>query len=207
MRILHFLAASAAAGAMAVPAAAQYYQPQQSYPQQQAYPQYQQGYPQQGYGQQQGYYQQGYAQPGYGYNQSTTGNAVTDVIDSLLGGGNRYSVTDRQAVRQCAQAARVQAQSRYSSYGQRGYGQQMGAANMRVTSISGVQRRGNGVRVSGMMSSSGYGGQYGNQYANAYGNQYQNRGYAGGGNISFRCDVAANGQVWNVRVGGGQRRY
>jgi hypothetical protein len=208
MTIFRFLAAAAATGALAVPAAGQYY-PQPAYPQQ--------AYPQQAYPQQQ--YQPGYPQPGYGYNQGTTGNPITDFIDQLLGNNNRYSVTDRQAVRQCAQAAQVQAQSRYSGYGyrgddrgdrdegyrgdNRGYGQQFAAPSMRVTSITGVQRRGNGVRVSGMMSS-GYGGQYGSQYGNQYG--YQNRGY-GGGDISFRCDVAYNGQVYNIRIGGGQRRY
>lgn len=188
MRIVNFLASAAALGAAAAPATAQYY------PQQQAYPQYQQAYPQ---------YQQGYGQPAYGYGQSTTGNPVTDIIDQLLGGNNnRYSVTDRQAVRQCAQAAQVQAQSRYSYRGNdrdaRGYGQQIAAPAMRVTSISGVQRRGNGVRVSGMMGS-GYAGQYGNGY--------QNQAYAGAGDISFRCDVAYNGQVTNIRIGGGTRRY
>ena len=188
------LTAAAAMGAIAAPAAAQYY-PQQSYPQQ-TYPQYQQTYPQ---------YQQGYGQPAYGYGQSTTGNPVTDIIDQLLGGNNRYSVTDRQAVRQCARAAQAQAQSRYGGYGyrgnDRGYGQQIAAPSMRVTSITGVQRRGNGVRVSGMMSS-GYAGQYGQ-----YGNGYQNQAYAGAGDISFRCDVGYNGQVYNIRIGGGYRRY
>ena len=198
MRIVNFLASAAALGAAAAPAAAQYYPQQQTYPQQ-----YQQTYPQ---------YQQGYGQPAYGYGQSTTGNPVTDIIDQLLGGNNsRYSVTDRQAVRQCARAAQVQAQSRYGGYGgygnrdndrdERGYGQQIAAPSMRVTSITGVQRRGNGVRVSGMMSS-GYAGQYGQ-----YGNGYQNQAYAGAGDISFRCDVAYNGQVTNIRIGGGYRRY
>src|SRR4051794_3742567 len=98
MTISRILTAAATLGALAAPAAAQYYPqypqyPQQTYPQQ-TYPQ--QTYPQQGYPQQ-GYPQQGYP---YGYNQRYGGNPVTDIIDQLL--GNRYSVTDRQAVRQCA---------------------------------------------------------------------------------------------------------
>lgn len=213
-----FLAAAAAIGGMSAPLAAQ-----------SAYGYAQQPYPQQGYTQQ-GYAQPGYAQPGYGqygYNQGTTGNPIADVIDSLLGGNNRYSVSDRQAVHQCARAAQAQAQSRYAGYGNyaerrddrgdrndadrrddRGYGQQMAAPAMRVTSITGIQRRGYGVRVSGMMSS-GYGGQYANAYGNQYAGQYgyQNRGYAGAGDISFRCDVASNGQVANVRIGGANRRF
>jgi hypothetical protein len=197
--ITKYLVGAAAIGGLSAPLAAQnpYPYPQQGY-QQQGYPQ--QGYPQQaypGYGSNQGYPQQSY--PGYGYNQGTTGNPVTDIIDSLL--GNRYNVSDRQAVRQCARAAQVQAQGQYGGYN-RGYRQQIAAPSMRVTSITEVQRRGNGLRVSGTMSS-GYAGQYGAQAG------YQNRAYAGGGDLSFRCSVDYNGQVSNIRIGrGGEyRRY
>jgi hypothetical protein len=62
---------------------------------------------------------------------------------------------------------------------------------MRVTSITDVQRRNNGLRVSGLMSS-GYGGNH--AYQN---NGYQNRGY---GDVSFRCNVAYNGAVTNIRI-------
>ena len=195
------LVAGAAIGGLAAPAAAQYYPNQQSYPYQQTYPQqqnfpYQQTYPQQGYGQQ-----------GYGYQQGT-GNVVTDVIDQLL--GNRYNVTDRQAVRQCASAAVAQAQSQYGGYGNRygraydqaygnrygnGYQQGYAGAGMRVTSISDVQRGSNGLRVRGTLGS-------------AYGNGYQNGGYAVG-NLTFRCNVDYRGAVTNVRVGSnnGYRGY
>jgi hypothetical protein len=62
---------------------------------------------------------------------------------------------------------------------------------MRVTAITDVRRRSNGLRVSGLMSSGGgYGGQYG----------YQNRGYATG-DVSFRCNVDNRGQVTNIRIG------
>ena len=174
--ITRFAAAAAAVGCVAAPAAAQYY-PQ---PYQQTYPQYQQTYPQ---------YQQTY--PGYGnqgYNQSYSQNPVTAIIDQLL--GNRYNVTDRQAVSQCASAAMAQGAAQYGGYANNGYGNRSSAAsNMRVTSITDVQRRGNGLRVSGLMSS-GYGGQYG----------YQNRGYAAQ-QMSFRCNVDYNGAVTNVRIG------
>jgi hypothetical protein len=178
MNVTRFLAGAAAAGTLAAPAAAQYSPP--TYPQQ-AYPGY---------------------NPGYGYNQGTTGNPVTDIIDSLL--GNRYNVTDRQAIRQCANAARAQAAQQYgggynNAYGNgynNGYRQQgYAGANLRVTSITEVQRRGNGLRVSGTMGSgAGYGGgQYG------YQNGYQNRGYANAG-LSFRCNVAYNGAVTGIRI-------
>ena len=93
----HVLAAAAAIGSFAAPAAAQYYPQQPAYPQNspQDEQQYQQQY-QQGYGQQ-GYQQQGYAQQGYSQNP------IRSIIDSLL--GNRYNVSDRQAVSQCASAA------------------------------------------------------------------------------------------------------
>jgi len=203
-RLTKYLAAAAAAGSLAAPAAAQYYPQQPTYPQ--AYPQYQQQYP------------QGYQQPAYGYGQQygqgTTGNAVTDIIDSLL--GNRYNVTDRQAVRTCANAARAQASQQYGggngAYGQGGYGQggygaynngyaQQGyaGANMRVTSITGVEHRSGGLRVSGTLGSA-YAGQYANQYGqNGYQNGYQNRGYANA-SLSFRCNVASNGAVTGIRV-------
>ena len=172
------MGAAALLGGVAAPAAAQYAYPQQNYPQQ--------TYPQQTY-------------PGYGYQQGYTGNPVTDIIDQLL--GNRYNVTDRQAVRQCARAASAQASAQYGggySQGYGGYGQRysQGYGTMRVTAITDVQRRSNGLRVTGLMSS-GYGG-YGNQaYGQAYG--YNNRGY-GAGQLSFRCNVDYRGAVTGLRV-------
>jgi hypothetical protein len=180
---IKFAAATAALGFIAAPAAAQYGQYQQPYPQQ-AYPQ--QAYP-------------GYAQP---YGQSYAQNPVGQIIDQLL--GNRYNVTDRTAVSQCASAAMAQASAQYGGGYNQGYNQgynngygnaygngyNRGYSNMRVTSITDVQRRNNGLRVSGLMSS-GYGGQYGNQYG------YQNRGY---GELSFRCNVDYRGAVTNIRI-------
>ena len=185
----HYIAAAAAIGSLAVPAAAQTAYPygyQQQY--QQQYQQVPQPYPgQPGYG---------YAQQGYpGYNQGYAQDPVSQIINSLL--GNRYNVTDRQAVSQCASAAMTQAQAKYGNRYNQGYGNNgsnRGYNNtMRVTSITDVQRRNNGLRVSGLMSS-GYTGQYGNQYG------YHNRGYAQG-DVSFRCNVDYRGQVSNVRIG------
>lgn len=185
----HYLAAAAAIGALSAPAAAQSSYPYQSYPVQAPQP-----YPgQPGYG----YSQQafpGYTQPGvaYGYGQQGYAqNPIQQVIDGLL--GDRYNVTDRQAVSRCASAAMTQAAAQYGNgynrgYGNNGYNRGYNGA-MRVTSITDVQRRNNGLRVSGMMSS-GYGGQYG----------YQNRNYAAG-DVSFRCNVDYRGAVTNVRLG------
>jgi hypothetical protein len=173
------IGAAALLGGVAAPAAAQYAYPQQSYPQ---YPQY----PQQNY-------------PGYGYGQGTTGNPITDIVDQLL--GNRYNVTDRQAVRQCANAAMSQASALYNGYNQNqgAYGQRYnnGYNNgaMRVTSITSVERRNNGLRVSGMMSS---GGRYNTQGYNNRGYGYNNQGY--GQQLSFRCNVDYRGAVTGLRV-------
>ena len=176
--MLKLLTAAAAVGGLAAPAAAQYQQPYpqtypQTYPQQ--YPQTYPGYPQ-----------------GYGYQQGYGNNPVGQIIDQLL--GNRYSVTDRQAVRQCATAVIAQAQSQYGG-GTNGYnGYNRGYSNMRVTSIDQVERRQNGLRVRGTLSS-GHGGGYGGQYGGQYG--YQNRGY---GDLSFRCNVDYRGAVTNIRI-------
>jgi len=176
----HYLAAATALAAIAAPAAAQYgyQQPyQQSYPQQ-TYP----GYAQPAYG---------YGQQGYGYNQGYAQNPVGAVIDQLL--GNRYNVTDRQAVSRCASAVMTQASSQYGSGDNNGYGHNgynRGYSDLRVTGISDVQRRGNGLRVTGTLGSAngGYGGQYGNQHGGGY------------GDLSFRCNVAYNGAVTNIRI-------
>lgn len=184
----HYLAAAAAMGALAIPAAAQTAYPYGN--QQPAYPQYQQPYtPQQAYPT---YQQPSYGQPAYGYNQGYAQNPVSAIIDGLL--GNRYNVTDRQAVSQCASAAMAQASSQYGGYGN-GYGHDAYRSGygggLRVTSITDVQRRSNGLRVKGLMSSGGgYHGQSG----------YQNRGYAGG-ELTFRCNVDYRGAVTNIRIG------
>ena len=190
----HYLAAAAAVGALAAPAAAQSTYPYQSYPVQQQVPQPYPGQPGYGYSQQAF---PGYTQPGvaYGYGQQGYAqNPIQQIIDSLL--GNRYTVTDRQAVSQCASAAMTQAYAQYGNgynrgYANNGYNGYNGA--MRVTSINEVQRRNNGLRVSGVMSS-GYGGQRSSQYG------YQN-GYTPAASVSFRCNVAYNGAVTNVRIG------
>lgn len=191
-RTIYLAAAAAAIAGVSAPAAAQYQQP---YPYPQQYPQtYPQQYPQT-YPQQYGQPYQGYGQS---YGQDYSQNPVGAIIDQLL--GNRYNVTDRQAVRQCASAAMAQAGAQYGGYGYRNQG--YGAGGMRVTAITDVQRRYNGLRVKGLMST-GYGSQYG--YQDGYQN-YQNRGY-GAQQVSFRCDVDYRGAVTNIRIGNARRGY
>lgn len=179
--LARLLTAAAAIAGLTAPAAAQY---QQGYGYQQQYPQqYQQPY-QQGYGYQQNY---GYQQ---GYNNSPVGQ----IVDQLL--GNRYNVTDRQAVSRCASAVITQAQSQYGTYGNGyngrygGNGYNTGYSHLRVTSISDVQRRNNGLRVTGTLGSGHRG--YGQ-------NAYENRGYATG-ELTFRCNVDYRGAVTGIRI-------
>jgi hypothetical protein len=192
IRMTMYLAAGAAGlAAVAMPAAAQ------TYPN---------PYPQQGYP------PQGYPQPVYPQQGQ---NVVSQMIGQLL--GNRYQANDRYAVERCATAAMAQANAQYrrNPYGQ-GYGNQgYGYGNqgyppqaaMRVTQITEVRRRNNGVRVSGLLDSRGG---YGQPYGNAYGYQgqgYQDPRYAAQGDLSFRCNVDYRGAVTNVRIGRNQAAY
>ena len=191
------LTAAAVIGGVAVPAAAQY-----QYPAPAPVPQPAPGQP--GYG----YYptQPGYGQPGYGQPGYQDPNGLGTMIGQLL--GNRYNVNDRTAVQQCASAAMTQASAQYrpqNGYGQPPYGNAYGynnnrgyqqgyAPNMRVTAITNVERRNNGVRVSGLLDSrAGY-----PPNGQAYG--YRNQGYAATGDLSFRCNVDYRGAVTNLRV-------
>lgn len=189
IRTTMFLAAGAAGLAVAaMPAAAQ------TYPN---------PYPQQGYP------PQGYAYPPQGQN------VIGQMIGQLL--GNRYQANDRHAVERCASAAMAQANAQYrrdpygQGYGNQGYGYGNQGyppqAAMRVTAITEVRRRNNGVRVSGLLDSRGG---YGQPYGNAYGYQgqgYQDPRYAAQGDLSFRCNVDYRGAVTNVRIGRNQAAY
>jgi len=185
------LTALIAAGATAAPAAAQYY-PQQPYPQ--PYPQtYPPGY---------------YPQQQYGYGNQGIGG----VIDQLL--GNRYNVNDRGAVARCASAAVQQAQARYrpnaynqgynQGYGGQGYAYNQRGYGIRVTAITSVERRSNGLRVRGLLDT-GQGG-YGNQGYPGQG--YGAQGYANG-DLTFRCNVDYRGYVSGLKIdrNTGYRRY
>ena len=213
-RFAETMALAALAGTTAANAAAQY--PQQQYPQEQQYPQtYQQQYPQDQYPQQQypqdqypqnqypqGQYQQGYPQPGYAYpdqGYGTNQNAMGAIIDQLI--GNRYNVSDRQAIHQCAYAAvqRAQGYNYGGGYGYPGYHNYL-----RVTAINDIERRSNSVRVRGMLASEA---RFNTQpYDPRYG--YNGGGYGyGGSQFSFRCDVDYRGYVRNVHVDPAYRHY
>jgi hypothetical protein len=131
-----------------------------------------------------------------GYNQgyNSGGGGVGAIIGQILGGG-RYGAygqgADRMAVDQCARAAearmaqtsRAPAYGQYpQAYGNQGYPPQAYAYNMRqarVVGITGVERRPNGLKVSGVMDSgrSQYRGAYPNQGYNYGAQGYPNQGY------------------------------
>jgi hypothetical protein len=164
---------------------------------------------------------------GQGYNQN--GGVVGAVINSILGGG-RYGTygqgPDRIAVDQCARTAEAQVNSRsrgnvyggYGGYGgyPQGYGQQgYNQANMaRVVGITSVERRQNGLKISGVIDTGMNRGPYAQGYANqgypnpGYPNQgYPNQGYgnpyaqqAPYADLRFSCRVDYRGYVSNVEI-------
>lgn len=215
--LVKFLTAAAAIGGLVVPAVAQ-----APYP---PYPQPAPGQPGYGYYPPQQTYPNG--QQGYGTDP------ISQTVNQLL--GNRYNAADRNAITRCASAAVQQAAAQYGGqpygnaygYRDRGYGYpQQGysnAANMRVTSITNVERRQYGLRISGLIDSRGGVAPYGNAYGypnQGYPNQgypnpaypnsaYPNSGYPNSGypdsgyaagDLSFRCNVDYQGAVTNVRV-------
>ena len=202
MKTYSLLAAVAAIAGASAPAAAQ-----SAYPYPQAEPQ---APPQAGYG---------YGQQGYSQGPSAQ-DPIAQVIGSLL--GNRYQATgDRTAVSQCASAALVQATARYgvNGYaGSEGYAGYAGAyrpgatgvpgypgvaTSMRVSAITAVQRRSDGMRVKGLIDS-------GVDYRGGYGGRaYQGVGYGGQpyatrnpthNDLSFRCNLDNRGIVTSMRV-------
>ena len=159
------------------------------------------------------------------------------VINSVLGGG-RYGAygqgNDRVAVDQCARAAEARAsrdspartataiiRSRPTTTRATptGYGYN-GQAGARVVGITNVERRSNGLKVSGVIDSGmGYRGAYNNQgydprYANqGYDPRYPNQGYpnqayghpgyahgAQTADLRFSCRVDFRGYVTNVDI-------
>ena len=128
----------------------------------------------------------------------------------MLGTRNN-SGNDRTAITRCASAAQAQAAAQYRTNGYtqgypayQGYAQGYNNASAaRVTGITKVERRSNGLRVSGTMSSGAYmRGNQGYGYANpAYGAQGYNPAYGqAASDLSFRCNVDYRGAVTGLRV-------
>ena len=143
---------------------------------------------------------------------------VQQVVDAKLGA--RYAATDRQAVARCATAALAEGAILYgvNGYaGTAGYAGYVGAyrpgptgvpgfpgivAKMRVSSITDVQRRPDGMRVKGLIDS-------GADYRDHAGHAYQGAGAGGqpyatahpsNDDLSFRCNLDAAGLVTSMHV-------
>ena len=107
---------------------------------------------------------------------------ITGIVDGLI--GNRYKVSDRDAVRRCSWAAVDKAErdyGRYSSGRPKAYPGYRGS--VRVVAITDVDRRASGVRVRGILDTA-------------------RRGYRGGGrgDVSFRCKTDRRGRVETLRL-------
>jgi hypothetical protein len=108
---------------------------------------------------------------------------IENIVDGLI--GNRYNVSQRQAVRTCAWSAVRRAERDYRRYftgPPRAYPGYRG--NVRVTAITDVQRRALVTRVRGLLDTSRYG----------------YRGGRNGADVSFRCDVSRRGSVTDLRL-------
>lgn len=167
-----------------------------------------------------------------GYNQGS--GVVGAIIQSVLGGGQyggygrgQYGYgqgNDRVAVSQCARAAEMRVnrngggyggynQGYDPRYGNQGYGYDQGGS-ARVVGITRVERRSNGLKVAGVMSSGmGYGGGYNQGYDPRYGQQgydprYGNQGYGNQGygnhaqqaDLRFNCRVDYRGRVTDLNI-------
>ncbi len=159
--------------------------------------------------------------PYYGYQQGygQNNNVVGQVIGQILGGG-RYGAYgqggDSMAVDQCARAAEAQVSRDYrpAGYGYQGYGQPQGqnyaqgymARAGQVVAVTDVQRRNNGLRVSGLIDSGrgfnrgGY-GYPGTGYQQGYANSYGNPAHAArSADLRFSCRVDYRGLVSDIRI-------
>lgn len=120
--------------------------------------------------------------PDYGYREN---NVIGQIVDGLI--GDRYNVSDRQAVRQCAFAAVNQAEIQYRHYygsnwlrPYKGYN-----GNIRLSAITDVQRRPYGVHVSGLLDTGLY-------------DDLPYRGY--GGDLQFSCNTDRRGYAANLQI-------
>jgi hypothetical protein len=144
---------------------------------------------------------------------------IQQVVDAQLGA--RYAATERQAVARCVTAALAQGAILYgvNGYaGTEGYAAYAGAyrpgaagvpgfpgiaTDMRVSAITDVQRRSDGMRVKGLIDSGvDYRGSYGGeayQGAGAGGQAYATR-HPSNNDLAFRCNLDTAGLVTSLHV-------
>jgi hypothetical protein len=157
-----------------------------------------------------------YPSPSYGYgNQGYGGNVVGTILNQILGGGRGYQQNDRYAIDMCIRATEARLNGYSGAYNYGGYGQYGGYGNQgynqgyngaRVTRVTNVERRSNGLKIYGL-ATAGVDSRYG-AYDQGYGNQgYGNPGYAYGygntgyrNNLRFNCKVNFRGQVTDIDI-------
>ena len=157
------------------------------------------------------YYPGGGYGSGYGYGNN---NVVGNILNQILGGGN-YRQNDRYAIDMCVRATEARLNGYSGAYNYGGYGQYGGYGNQgyhqgyngaRVTRITNVERRRNGLKIYGLASAGYDRGGYNQGYDDrgyGYGNQgYGDRryGYQGRANLRFNCKVNFRGQVTDVDI-------
>jgi hypothetical protein len=122
------------------------------------------------------------SEPQFEANAQAQG-VIDNAINALI--GNRYRVSEREAIRTCGWAAVRKAENEYRRYftgrpgaypGYRGY--------VRIAAITDVQRRTLVTRVRGLLDTARYG----------------YRGGRYGADVSFRCDVNGKGNVSDLRL-------
>jgi len=135
-------------------------------------------------------YNPGYGYQGYGYGNPYGGNAVGQVLNSVVGNGfGNYGANSQVAVNQCAAAVQQRLNGGYGGYGYNAYSSGAGA---RVLGISRVEPRGNGgLTVRGVASSGRYAG---------YGTQAQV-------DLTWRCRTDYRGLISDVSVNRAQGNY
>src|SRR5881397_734333 len=144
---------------------------------------------------------------------------IREIVDRQLGA--HYTASDREAVARCVTAALAQGAILYGVNGYAGtdgYAAYEGAyrpgavgvpgfpgihTNMRVSAITDVQRRSDGMRVKGLIDSGvhyvgGYGGQA--YQGTGYGGQPYATGHPSNNDLVFRCNLDPAGLVSSLHV-------
>ena len=144
---------------------------------------------------------------------------IREIVDQQLGA--RYGASDKEAVARCATAALAEGAILYgvNGYaGTEGYAGYVGAyrpgaagvpgfagvaTTMRVSAITDVQRRSDGMRIKGLIDSGvdyrgGYGGQA-YQGAGVGGQPYATR-HPSNNDLAFRCNLDTAGLVTSMHV-------
>jgi hypothetical protein len=107
---------------------------------------------------------------------------ISGIVDGLI--GNRYNVSDRDAIRRCSWAAVDRAERDFRRWSRGRPGAYPGYRGfVRVVAITDVDRRRAAVRVRGILDTA-------------------RNGYRGGrrGDVNFRCDTDRRGRVQTVRL-------